>query len=226
MNIRDLKPLSQLAGRFGVKACVYGPPGTGKTPIAATAPRPLVLACEPGLLSVKHITNVPGWSAYTPEAIDEFFTWFDKSSEAKNFDTLCIDSASQMAELFLTRELAKCKDGRMAYGNMARRMMEILNSLYYRPETHTYIICKEMLIEVEGVTGRRPYFPGKELNTQVPHMYDEFWHLALTQVPGQPMPVTAFRTRSTFGVFARDRSGKLDELEPPNLTTLFNKCMS
>lgn len=226
MNIKSLKPLSDLAQRFGVKSIVYGPPGSGKTPLLTTAPRPVCMICEPGLLTVRNVKNVPGFAAYTPELIEEFFEWLTKSNEAKSFDTVGIDSVSQMAEIFLTQELGRNKDGRKAYGEMHRRTMKILNDLYYLPNKHIYLIAKEGNFEVEGGNITKPYFPGKELNVQVPHMYDEVWRIGLTHVPGQPKPVQAIRTVSTFGHFARDRSGRLAEIEYPELTSLFNKAMS
>jgi hypothetical protein len=226
VNASQLKPLSQLSQRYGVKLIMYGGPGTGKTPLMATAPRPVMCITEPGLLSVRHVTTVPGWEAYTPDRIDEFFTWLTQSSEAKAFDTVGIDSISQMAELFLTQELGRNKDGRKAYGEMHRRTMKLLNDLYYMPNKHTYLIAKQGVFEEEGSNVRKPYFPGKELNVQVPHMYDEVWHLGMTNVPSQPQPVIAVRTRSTFGTFARDRSGQMAEIEYPELSSLFKKAMS
>lgn len=228
MNISQLQPASQLARRFGVKSILYGGPGTAKTPLAATAPRPVMCVCEPGMLSMRAVTNLPCWEAYTPDKIDEFFAWLKQSNEARNFDTVCVDSISQMAEIFLRQKYESMyKDGRKAYGEMYRHTMSILNDLYYLPNKHTYLIAKQQLVEEGGGTIRKPYFPGRELNIQVPHMYDEFWHIGLNVVPSAgPNPVLAIRTKQDFNTFARDRSGKLAELEYPNLTALFNKAMS
>lgn len=226
MNLSQLKPASDLAQRFGVKSILFGGPGTGKTPLTQTAPRPVLCVCEPGMLTMRNVRNVPAWEAYTPERIDEFFEWLTKSSEAKAFDTVCVDSISQMAEIFLTKELGRNKDGRKAYGEMYRHTMGILNTLYYLPNKHTYLIAKQANVEEEGGAVKKPYFPGKELNVQVPHMYDEVWHIGLTNIPSQPKPVVAIRTAATYGTFARDRSGRLAEIEYPNLSELFKKCLS
>lgn len=225
MNLSQLRPAHQLAQRFGVKAITFGGPGSGKTPLTNTAPRPVLCVTEPGMLTMRN-SNIPTWDAYTPQRIDEFFDWLSRSNETKNFDTVCVDSISQMAELFLTRELERWKDGRKAYGEMSRHVMEILNGLYYMPQKHTYLIAKEGMIEIGGTTKRKPYFPGQDLNIKVPHMYDEVWHIGLTNVPGQVKPVVAIRTVETFDTFARDRSGRLNEFEFPNLAALFEKAMS
>src|SRR6266550_5669972 len=115
MDQRSLRPARDFAINFGVKAVIYGPAGSGKTPIINTAPRPVMLACEPGLLSMRGST-VPSWQGYTPETIDEFFKWFFNSTETKNFDTLAVDSTSHMADIYLQAALKTNKHGLQAYG--------------------------------------------------------------------------------------------------------------
>ena len=225
MNINQLKPASQLAQRFGVKALAYGGPGTGKTPMINTAPRPVLCVVEPGMLSMR-TSNVPAWEAYDAPKIDEFFKWLFTSNEARNFDTVGIDSISQLAEIILTEELKRNKDGRRAYGEMSRRVMEIVNALYYLPQKHIYLIGKQALADEGGMMRKKPYFPGQDLNVKIPHMYDEILHIGQANIPGQAKPVVAIRTAETFDIMARDRSGRLAELEPPDLTALFNKAMS
>lgn len=226
MQMSNLKPASELAQRFGVKALAYGPPGTGKTPLIKTAPRPVLCVVEPGMLSMRDATNIPAWDAYTPERIDEFFKWLFESREAANFDTVGIDSVSQLAEIILTQELNRNKDGRKAYGEMSRRVMDIINKLYYLPQKHIYLIAKQVTADENGVAMKRPYFPGQDLNVKVPHLYDEILHIAEANIPGMAKPVVAIRALPTFGIMARDRSGRLAELEPPNLGEVFKKCMS
>jgi len=118
MDIRSLRPAKDFAINYGVKAIVYGPPGKGKTPIISSAPRPVMLACEPGMLSMRNST-VPTWPAFTADKIDEFFKWCFHSNETKNFDTICVDSVSQMAEIYLQKATKDNKHGLAAYGQMA-----------------------------------------------------------------------------------------------------------
>lgn len=232
MQLSDLKSASTFAQQYGVKSVVYGAPGSGKTPIVMTAPRPVLCVIEPGMLTMKNANNIPCFEANTPKLIDEFFTWVLFSPEAKSFDTVCIDSASQLAGLFLKEELnvknnGKKVHGQQAYGNMAERVFPLLEALYYLKEKHIYLIAKQAVVDENGTTTKRPYFPGKVLNTEIPHLYDEIFHVAKVQIPSQPLPVPMFRTREIYGIEApRDRSGKLDEFEPTNLTHVFNKCMS
>lgn len=224
MDQRSLKPAGTLAQRFGVKALIYGPPGTGKTPVFNTAPRPLLLVVEPGMLSMRG-SNIPSFEAYTAATINEFFTWFFQSTETKNYDTLGIDSVSQMAEIILTDELKINKDGRKAYGEMSRKVMEKINGLYFFPQKHLYLIAKQTMVEEAGVSKRRPYFPGQDLNVKIPHLFDEILHLGLHNIPGVVGAQKAFCTAEQFDLLARDRSGQLAAYEPPDLSALFTKAM-
>ena len=225
MQESQLKPASQLAQHFGIKVLAYGGPGVGKTPLINTAPRPVLCVVEPGMLSMRN-SNVPAWEAYDVPRIHEFFKWLSQSNESKNFDTVGVDSISQLAEIILTDELKKNKDGRKAYGEMSRAVMEIVNALYYLPNKHIYLIGKQSVADENGVMRKKPYFPGQDLNVKVPHMYDEILHIGMNQVPGMQKPVIAIRTAESYDTMARDRSGRLAELEPPDLASLFTKAMS
>ncbi len=238
MNQSNLKPAGQLAQRFGVKAILYGKPGTGKTPMLNTCPRPLLLACEAGLKSMKGST-IPTWEAFTPEAIKEFFDWFFKSNEAKNFDTLGIDSGSQLAEIILAAELKINKDPRKSYGNLSLRVMEWINPLYFMPQKHLVVICKQTQVEVgtqlvkqdgafvvETSYQAQPYFPGQDLNVKIPHLFDDILYVGLANVQGVQEKVVAIHSKFNDKFLARNRTNLLEALEPPHLGNLISKLMS
>lgn len=225
MDIRDLKAAGEFAQNFGVKALIYGPAGSAKTPLLNTAPRPLLLATEPGLLSMRG-SKIPTYEAYEPKRIDEFFKWFFNSNETKNFDTLGIDSASQIADIYLIDAQKNNKHGLKAYGEMADNTMEHLRTLYYTRYKHTYVIAKEEIKDMDGQTMRRPYFPGQVLPIQVPHLYDFILRLAKTNVPGQNGEVLAFQCVGSYNVLSRNRTGNLNQYEPPNFNALVEKAMT
>lgn len=225
MNASQLKPASELARKFGAKCIIYGPPGMAKTPISASAPRPVLCSVEPGLASMRK-SNIPTWEADTPAKIEEFLKWVHGSAETQNYDTFCLDSISEIAEVFLRQELARNSHGMKAYGAMATRVMKIVRDLFYMPNKHVYLIAKQGFRDESFVNTAIPGFPGKELEKEIPHLFDEIFYINKQMVPGQPREVLAIRTQPISGIMARDRSGNLDELEPPNLTAIFNKCMA
>jgi len=223
MNASDLKEAREFAQNYGVKALVYGGPGSGKTPLVNTAPRPVLLAVEPGLLSMR-TSRVPTRLAPTWKDIADFFEWFFKSNEAKQFDTLGIDSASQICEIHLRDNPRKVAHGLQSYGKMAEDCGDIFHKLYYLQQKHIYMICKQEVEQTDGGSKLRPYFPGKDLNIKTPHLYDEVLQLGTFSVPGAGQ-VKAFQCHSSFDSYCRDRTGNLSQFEPPDLSALFAKCM-
>lgn len=218
MNQSDLKPAKDFANAFGCKAIVYGPPGSGKTPVSGSSPRPVLLATEPGLLSMRNST-VPTWIGDTKAKIDEFMKWFENSSETKNFDTLIIDSTSQMCNIALDE--SKSKHGLAQYGDMADYVMPFLKRLYFMREKHMFLIAKEELT-TDGK--RRPLYPGKFLPAEIPHLYDCILRLAKVPIP-QVGEQLAFQCNGSIDVVARNRTGTLADFEPPNFTDLVRKVM-
>lgn len=226
MQMSQLRPAYACAAQYGVKMLAHGGPGSGKTPMVKTAPSPVLCATEPGLLSLRDWDG-PVWEAYTPEAIDEFFLWATTSQESSNFDTIAVDSVSQMAEIYLAKALIKHKHGLKAYGDMAEAVMKHVSAMYYMQQKHIYLVAKQYLSEEGGgMTKKRPYFPGKECNVKVPHLYDEILCVGLFQIPGIQGEQRAIRTLDSLTVAARDRSGRLGEFEPCDLGALVAKCMA
>ena len=229
MKMSDLRPANEFAKQYGVKCITYGPAGSGKTPIINTCPNPVLLACEPGLLSMRG-SKVPTWEAYTADKVDEFFEWFFKSNETKKFDTLAIDSISQMAEIYLDAALTgKSKagnkvHGKAAYGQMATKTLAHLNALYFTQNKHTYLTAKQEILK-GNIECKRPYFPGQQLSIEIAHKYDQVLHLDIQNIPehGQHR---AFRCIGTIDVIARDRTSLLSEFEPPYFGNIIKKCMS
>lgn len=231
MDMSNLKPAKAFALQNGIKAIVYSGPGEGKTPItASTSPRPVMLLCEAGTLSLRK-SETPSYPAFTASAIDGFFQWFTQSNEAKNFDTLIIDSVSQMALTYLQFEAAKGSKGGneghglKIYGAMATTVMKHMTSLYFMPMKHIIGIAKQEMVEITGINYRRPNFPGRVLPIDIPHLFDEILHLC--KIPdGKGGETAAFRCQGNFETMARDRSGVLREFEPPNISHLIAKIMA
>ena len=142
-----LKPIGQLARNYGVKCICYGAPGTAKTPVVATTtPNPVICAIEPGLMSLRDVQHIPAWDCTDPKTgiteLESFLDWVFRSNEVKKFDTIVIDSISQMAEIFLKRELGRCKHGMQAYGEMARNVYGLLEGLFFVKDLNVCFFCR------------------------------------------------------------------------------------
>lgn len=234
VSMRDFVPANQLAGQYGVKVMAFGPPGGGKTPLIMTAPRPAMLVLEPGMLSMRQeaAKGIAAYSAIDDLAkADDWFTWAFNSAEAKNFDTLCVDSWSEYAEICLRHYQKTDKHGQAAYGKMLQHVMSKARSLFYYRYKHVYLICKEGKIPEDGMMKSKPVFPGQALNVDMPHLYDEIWRVGDHQIAGVMGPIAGGLTpsilcRTSGDLFARDRSGRCNQYEPKDLNALFRKIMA
>lgn len=229
MDIKSLVPAKSFAVNFGLKAVIYGGPGSGKTPVCVkTAPNPVLLLCEAGALTLKD-SNVPTWPAFTEAKIDEFMTWFTTSAEAAKFDTLVIDSVTQMSEIILDKYLGgrskagNSPDGRKAYGEMARQTMEYLNKLYFMPRKHILLVSKQGSDTVMGMEQTRPIMPGKDLNVRIPHLVDGVFHMGIHMSSGVMDRVTLMCI-GDLTTMARDRSGQLAQYEEPDMSRIIAKA--
>lgn len=224
MNMNDLRPAGDFARMKGCKCLLYGPPGSGKTPLLNTAPRPVLLATEPGMLSMRN-SNVPTWEAFTAPRVNEFFDWFTRSNERRNFDTLEIDSVAQMAQIFLdeAKYVKKWGDGRKQHGHMWEETMKHLTNVYWMEQVHVVALCKQGVREIDSKL--IPSFPGQALNRDVPHQYDFILHLDLKAIPNVGT-YKAIQTQESLDIAARNRTGNLEFYEQPNLAALFLKAMS
>lgn len=242
MNLSNLKLPRDLIQRNGVKMLIYGGAGTGKTRSVLTTPRPVLLAVEQGLLSLQG-ENVPVFDVHTNitptmgegerlnkklSNIVEFFEWLEKSADARNFDTVYIDSISEISTLVLEMELQKAKDPRQAYGAMADKVLKWVRLLHAMPNKHIAMLCKQEMINSNNINYYQPSFEGQKLFKEVTHLFDEIFRFQSKRFKMQ----TGFQdfmvcsTKNMQDYLARDKSGKLAEDELQDIGAIINKIMS
>lgn len=216
---------ANLSNKDGVKVIVYGGAGVGKTRLCITAPRPIVLSAEKGLLSVKkeHLDYIQ-ISSY--KDLEEAATWALTSKEANKYDTYCLDSISEIAEVVISDEQEKSKDPRKIYPQYQKQMMDIFRAFRDMPCKHIYFIAKETATkDALGSITYGPSFPGNKLPEAAPYFFDEVFRLVTYTDPNTKLISNALKTRKDETSEGKDRSGMLDFWEPPNLAYVFNKIM-
>jgi len=227
----------QVAIGHGVKACIYGNAGTGKTVLAATAPRPFMIQAESGTLSLarpnlERIYGVgsPGITYQIPMAIIRTVDDFEKvyadittrGDIWNGFETLYLDSLSEIVEAILKHELATNKDGRAAYGEMADRVIEWVKKFRDLPGKHVFFTCEQGISSHTGLMG--PSMPGNMLDRKLPYLVDEVLQVCIGEDPTTKAQYRYLRTQSDLKNYAKDRSGALDPRgEQPYLYNIINK---
>ena len=217
----NLKSTGSLSAN-GVKLLVYGQAGAGKTSLVKTLPKPIVLSAEGGLLSIQD-ADIPYIEIASMDDLREAFTWCKDSKEAQAFETVALDSISEVAEVVLAHELKKNKDGRAAYGEMNTTMTELIRAFRDLPNKHVYFSAKlEKSQDEMGKLLYNPGMPGKSLTQGLPYFFDEVLALRVER-DAEGVTQRALMCDSDGLWLAKDRSGKLAAWEAPDLGAIIKK---
>lgn len=227
----------------GVKVLVYGGSGVGKTVLAATAPAPLLISAESGLLSLRraNLEKLIAAGILPPNGVDfdvkvikvsnvddltQAYNWCRDHAYKNGIRTLGLDSISEIMEQVLSNAKAQVKDPRQAYGELIEKGQMLIRSFRDLPGLNVYISAKmePHKDELTGIVKYGPSVPGSKLGPSLPYFFDEVFHLGINKTPaGQPYRY--LRTQPDIQYEAKDRSGMLDEIEYPHLGTVFNKVL-
>ena len=126
----------------GIKVLVYGGPGEGKTRLCATAPKPLIIAAEGGMLSLRE-EDIPVIRVKNIEDLRDAYQWVLTDPKAAKFETICVDSMTEIGEIVLSAAKASVKDVRSAYGDLIDEMTKILKQFRDLRGYNVYISAKE-----------------------------------------------------------------------------------
>jgi phage nucleotide-binding protein len=217
----NVKTTGSLAAN-GVKVLVYGQAGAGKTSLIKTLPQPIVLSAEGGLLSIQD-ADLPFIEISDMETLREAYTWLTQSDEAKGFQSVALDSISEIAEVVLNAEKKATKDPRQAYGAMQEQMADIIRAFRDLPGRHVYMSAK--LEKTQDEMGRvlyAPSMPGNQTGQALPYFFDEVLALRVEK-DSDNNTQRALMCDSDGLWLAKDRSGKLDAWEAPDLGAVIAK---
>lgn len=225
----QIKSTYGIGAANGVKMLVYGKAGRGKTTLCATCPNPIILSAESGLLALSRY-QLPYVEIKTVDDLTEVFNWAQSSAEAKQFQTICIDSISEIGEVVLTNAKAqkvngKLIDPRQAYGLLIDQVSATIRAFRDLPGFHVYVSAKQEAIKDEqtGIVLNGPFMPGTKLGPSLPYHFDEVFHLDIGKDPATQKDYRFLRTQPDFSNDAKDRSGRLDAIEYPDLGNIIKK---
>ena len=217
----NVKSTGSLAAN-GVKVLVYGQAGAGKTSLIKTLPSPIVLSAEGGLLSIQD-ADLPFIEIASMDDLREAYEWLTSSDDAKAYQSVALDSISEIAEVCLNHEKKVNKDPRAAYGAMQEQMADIIRAFRDLPGRHVYMSAK--LEKTQDEMGRvlyAPSMPGNKTGQALPYFFDEVLALRVEK-DGEGATQRALMCDSDGLWLAKDRSGKLDAWETPDLTAIIAK---
>lgn len=205
-----------------LKILVHGGAGAGKTRLCATTgAKTIILSAESGLLSlaghdidvieIKEMTDL--YEAYSFLQSDDIYDW------------VCIDSISEIAEVVLETEKGKTNDPRKAYSELQTIMMGLMRSFRDLPK-NIYVAAKQEKVkdEITGGLVYAPSAPGQKIGQAMPYLFDEVFAIHSWKDESGTIQ-RALQTQKDAQYEAKDRSGKLDIIEPPDLGLIYKKII-
>ena len=206
----------------GVKLLVFGAAGAGKTSLIKTLPNPIIISAEAGLLSLVG-EDLPYVEVSNMTELKDAYAWLAGSDEARGFESVAVDSISEIAEVVLNYEKKIAKDPRQAYGAMQEQMTDLIRAFRDLPGRHVYMSAKlEKSTDEMGKVFYAPSMPGNKTGQQLPYFFDEVLALRVEK-DADGVPQRALMAHPDGLWTAKDRSGRLDAWEPADLGAVIRK---
>ena len=213
-----LTTTKQATADNGIKIVCYGQAGAGKTVLCATTPdhaKTVIISAEAGLLSIAD-ADISVIEITSADDLLDAYTWLTQDPQGQSFDWICLDSISEIAEVVLNKAKKDSKDPRQAYGEMQEKVEDIIRAFRDLPRNVYFSAKMESYQDDKGVVRYQPMFPGKRLSNALPYFFDEVFFLRVEK-DEHGVPQRYLQTEADVKYHAKDRSGKLNSIERPNL---------
>jgi hypothetical protein len=223
------------------KIALYGESSTGKTTQIAAIwallgedESMLILTAEHGLRSLRQacpdMLDDPRVMVGECHSIADVKEGVAMASNGANGIAWCVvDSVSNIADRELRSRLEAAGDPRQAYGGMMSATLGVLWQLVDVAALGVLFIFQEVRNEVNEGTSKKPdmvnYYgpsvPSKGLQQSMPYVFDGVLRIEMT--PGGDRQIRTAKTRT---IMAKDRTGKLDTIEPCDLGAIIGKILA
>ena len=173
--------------------------------------------------------------AFSQAHFDHVCQKYGDPAQLAKYDTYFVDSITVLARLALVwaktqpqaySERTGKPDTRGAYGLLGAELIGALTHLQHARGKHVVFVA--ILDERLDDFNRKVFVPqieGAKTAAELPGIVDEVVTLAeIKAEDGSIYRAFVCHTVNPYGVPAKDRSGQLELLEPPNLRALIDKC--
>jgi len=210
----------------------YIPENGGWTEVNRNRDKVCVLAAEPGLLAVKDLVDngmIEGYEIKSLKEFNEAYQLLSSTDEMKErYSWIFIDSLSEISERcyeFLKEKFPDRTDSFKLWGDYTDTMKMLVKGFRDLLDFNVVFTALETVDKDENnVRYISPAAPGKELQEKLPSYFDEV--LYMTEVTDDNgIQHRVIYTQPSGRYPAKDRSGKLDPIEKPNLLHIRNKVL-
>jgi hypothetical protein len=234
-----MKILSSKAfGQESIKVLIFGQSGHGKTTMCATTLEPtLIISAESGLLSIAGsecdvidlAQDDQGKLVPKEDRIArlmEVYKFIQTDEVKKKYKWICLDSLTEIGQNLVEKcqkDFPDRKDGMVLWGEYAKGMRGIIKA--FRDLSFYNVVFTALSIEEKDENGKRLFaidLNGK-IAQQLPQFFDEvlFLHVAKNEAGEQVRKLLCNPVDTV--PYAKDRSGKLEKFEEPNLAKIAMK---
>ena len=178
---------------------------------------------------------LPSDSAFSQAHYDHVIEQFGDTAQLDRYQTFFLDSITQLSR----QCFAWCKtqpgtvsdrsgkpDLRAAYGLLGQEMISALTHLQHaRGKNVVFVAILDERLDDYNRKVFVPQIEGSNTSLELPGIVDEVVTLAeIKAEDGSTYRAFVTNTINPYGFPAKDRSGRLDLLEPPHLGALIAKC--
>ena len=179
--------------------------------------------------------SLPPDSAFSQAHYDHVIEKFGEPAQLDRYQTFFLDSITQLSR----QCFAWCKtqpgtvsdrsgkpDLRAAYGLLGQEMISALTHLQHaRGKNVVFVAILDERLDDYNRKVFVPQIEGSKTSLELPGIVDEVVTLAeIKAEDGSTYRAFVTNTINPYGFPAKDRSGRLDLLEPPHLGALIAKC--
>jgi len=197
----------------GIKVLVYGGAGVGKTVLTATLPTPVLISAESGALSLRESNlrrlfgndqsvcyNMPIITIETADDLRDAHLWCLQSAEARNFQSIGLDSITEIGEVVLNNAKRQVKDPRQAYGELIEKMETLIRAFRDLQGKNVLVSAKmePTKDELSGIVKYGPSMPGAKLGPKLPTSLTKSFVLGLGKIQRLSRSFVSCRRNLTF----------------------------
>ena len=179
--------------------------------------------------------SLPPEAAFSVAHYEHVVGQFGDPAQIERYATFFVDSITQMSRLCFTwcksqpgaiSDRSGKPDLRAAYGLLGQEMVGALTHLQHaRGKNVVFVAILDERLDDYNRRVFEPQIEGSKTGLQMPGIVDEVVTLAEIKADdGTSYRAFVTHTLNPFGFPAKDRSGRLDLLEPPDLGALIAKC--
>lgn len=222
MQIKSAKDVAS----SGFIALVVGESGIGKTSLVKTLPNPentLIVSAESGLLCIAG-SDIDVVEVRNYEQLREAILFLIEGKDDFKYENIYIDSLTEMATIVLDHAKSEYPNDNQTlrmYGHYNELMTKIIKTFRDLPDRNVIFTCLNAL-KTDGLETVETFLlDGSKIKDNLKGWFDLVLKYDIMEHEGTKHRVLI--TDTEINHLAKDRSGKLDKYEKPDLASIMEK---